>query len=134
MSRRLCRLADTALLLIPLMALSACANQAPPSRATAAARSACRAHADDVFLRQNSDAIYRSDNYSSNLRDSPFGSSGLPGLTTTGLSQQFGIDNTMQDCLNGMGDSPAATEAVPPGQPPVPSSVSSGAAAPSTVK
>jgi len=115
--------------------LGACAGPAPSSsRATAAERAACRTHADEVFSRQNRDAIYRSDTYSTALRDSPFASSGMPGLTTTGLSQQYGVENTMQDCLRGIGNAPAATEAAPPGTPPIADSFSTGGAAPATVK
>jgi hypothetical protein len=118
-----------------LGSLGACS--ATPSRAahaTAAERVACRAHTDDVFSRQNRNAVYRSDSYSTDLRDTPFATSGMPGLTTSGLSQQYGIENTMQDCLNGTGDAPAATEAAPPGTPAVSTKLSTGAPAPATVK
>jgi hypothetical protein len=118
--------------------LAGCANPTPTSRASAAARSACRTHADEVFEQQNRGAMYLSDTYSTGVRDSPFASSGLPGPSTSGLSQQFGIDTTMQNCLNGTGngtgDTPAATAASPPGIPPVASSAPVGAAARPTVK
>jgi hypothetical protein len=123
-----------------LVGLGACANFSgssfggSTSHASAAERSACRAHADAVFERQNSDAMYRSDTYSTGLRDSPFGSSGLPGLTTTGLSQQFGVATTMQDCLNGTGGASATTDPVPTGGKLGPTTITSGAAAPATVK
>jgi hypothetical protein len=117
-----------------LACLGACANQTPASQSSAAARSACRSYADEVFQRQNAGAVYQSDTYSTGLRDSPFGSSGLPGLTTTGLSQQYGIDTTMQNCLNGTGGSSASVEPSVPGAPPGATTITNGAPAPATVK
>jgi hypothetical protein len=87
-----------------------------------------------MFEQQNRNAVYRSDSYATGLRDSPFGSSGVPGVTTTGLSQQFGIDNNIQNCLNGVGDSAATTSTIPPGSPLGARQVISGAPAPATVK
>jgi hypothetical protein len=105
--------------LVAAALLSGCAGPGSQTRSTEAARAACRAHADNVFEQQNKDAVYRSDTYSTQLRDSPFGSSGMPGLPTFGLSQQFGVQTTMQNCLNGTGDLPATTEDGPPSPTPL---------------
>lgn len=78
----------------------------PPQRAEVAAVSACRARADEVFQRQNRDQVYRVDNYNTDTRDAPFGTSGLKGVTSAGLSQQYGRDNMVQDCLRSSGAGP----------------------------
>ena len=64
---------------------------------------ACRARADQVFTRQNRDAVYRVDTYNTDTRDAPFGTSGLKGVTSAGLSQQFGRDTMVENCLRGSG-------------------------------
>lgn len=70
---------------------------------------ACRARADQVFTRQNRDQVYRVDSYNSDTRDAPFGTSGLKGVTSAGLSQQFGRDNMVENCLRGSGAAAAPT-------------------------
>ena len=81
----------------------------------AASVAACNTRADEVFLRQNRDAIYRSDRYTSSIRDSPYAAAGLP-ETSAGLSDQYGRDQNVRQCLNGVATpvepQPAAT-AVP---------------------
>lgn len=64
---------------------------------------ACRSRADQVFTRQNRDAVYRVDNYNTDTRDAPFGTSGLKGVTSAGLSQQYDRDNMVDNCLRGSG-------------------------------
>lgn len=85
-------------------------GSAPPppqaERAELAAVSACRTRADEVFQRQNRDQVYRVDNYNTDTRDAPFGTSGLKGVTSAGLSQQYGRDNLLQDCLRSSGAGP----------------------------
>jgi hypothetical protein len=96
--------------------IGGCAMSNPPSRASLAARSACRARADEVFQQQNRGAIYREDNFVSGLRDTPFGSAGLGSALPNGLSDQFGRDRTMQACLDGIGTQSApdtTTDAAP---------------------
>lgn len=101
--------------------LTGCGTAAPRSRAqaaAAAARSACRARADEVFLRQNRGDVYRADTFVSDTRDSPFSTSGLPGITSNGLSGQYQRDNMVSSCVYGGGgpSGPAATLSVsPPG-------------------
>ena len=89
--------------LVLALALPACS--APPSgegraRASAATIAACSKRADDVYLRQNRDEIYRADNYIGNTRDSPFSSTGLSGITSAGLSGRYARDNIQEACLN----------------------------------
>lgn len=83
---------------------------APPSPAASrsaqtqlADLNACRTRADQVFTRQNRDAVYRVDNYNTDTRDAPFGTSGLKGVTSAGLSQRFNRDNMVDNCLRGSG-------------------------------
>jgi len=74
----------------------------PSSNASAAAHTACRARADEVFAQQNRGAIYSEDNFVSGLRDSPFGSNGVGSVIPTNLANQFGREQTMQQCLDGI--------------------------------
>jgi hypothetical protein len=107
------------------LGVQACTPATPRSQASAAAQTACRSRADQVFEQQNRGAIYREDNFVSGLRDSPFGSAGLGSTIPTNLADQFGRDRTMQDCLDGIGASGnggAASDAVPVVQPGPPSS------------
>ncbi len=93
--------------LLPIAAslmLAACYN--PPessggrARANAGTVAACGKRADDVYLRQNRDEIYRADNYVGNTRDSPFSGTGLSGITSAGLSGRYARDNIQEACLN----------------------------------
>ncbi len=86
------------------LVLAACYN--PPesgggrARASASTVAACGKRADDVYLRQNRDEIYRTDNYVGSTRDSPFSGTGLSGITTAGLSGRYARDNLQEACLN----------------------------------
>jgi hypothetical protein len=64
---------------------------------------ACRERADQVFRRQNRDQVYRVDTYTSDTRDAPFGTSGLKGVTSAGLPQQFNRDTMVENCMRGSG-------------------------------
>ena len=86
---------------VPLLA--GCAGSQPRSRANAATVAACRSRADEVYLKQNRAEIYRSDRYVSEQRDSPFGSVGLPGITSAGLSGRYARDTLQDDCINSTG-------------------------------
>jgi hypothetical protein len=90
-----------------LLALSACAQNGPVSRATAAQRTACSQRADQVYLQQNRGAIYENDMYVSSTRDAPFSGSGLPANPSAGLSAQFARDRIEDHCLDGTGTSPS---------------------------
>ena len=94
-------LAATALVVVPL--LTGCGTPAPRSRLQAVAAadlSACRARADEIYNKQNRAEVYRSDTFVSDNRDSPFSTSGLPGITTNGLSGLYQHDNLVSSCVN----------------------------------
>jgi hypothetical protein len=63
----------------------------------------CRAHADRVFSRQNPDHVYRTDAYETDTRDAPFASTGMRGVISEPLPQQFARDDTMDECLRASG-------------------------------
>ena len=94
MSRRLA-------LLLPALAIAACAVPPPPTgqaRADAATLNACREHADAVYNRQHRDTIY-----SISSRDSPYSANYTPGVVDRGLSQRFGRENMVRDCVRNTG-------------------------------
>jgi len=80
----------------------------PPSRADLAGQSACRERADQVFRRQNRDNAFRVDAYQTDTRDAPFATSGLKGVTSAGLPEQYGRDTMVDNCLrsSGVGQQP----------------------------
>jgi hypothetical protein len=91
----------TALLLPLLLGLGQCAPPPAPagqSRADAATVAACREHADEVYNRQHRDTIY-----SISSRDTPFSANYTPGLVDRGLSQRFGHENLIRDCVRNTG-------------------------------
>jgi hypothetical protein len=92
-----------AIFLVALL-LAGCANRPPPNRATAATAAACRQRADEVFARQNRAEVYNSDTYDSSIRDAPFASSGLPGITTRGLGSRYARDKYLDDCIRNAAD------------------------------
>ena len=65
-----------------------------------AQKSACRKRANEVYAKQNRDELYNSDTYQSDTRDSPFSTSGLPGITTRGLGGEYARENLVSDCLD----------------------------------
>ncbi|MBV9750543.1 MAG: hypothetical protein JO157_17180 [Acetobacteraceae bacterium] len=100
------------------------------SGASAADIAACRKRADQIFEMQNRGAVYDADIRSTNTRDSPFATSGLPGVTTEGLGAQYQRDEFEDSCLRSTnssapGNAPAAIAPAPiapapiaPGGPP----------------
>jgi hypothetical protein len=91
----------TALLLPLLLVLGQCAAPPPPvgqSRADAATVAACREHADEVYNRQHRDTIY-----TISSRDTPYSANYMPGLVDRGLSQRFGHENLIRDCVRNTG-------------------------------
>lgn len=84
------------------------------SRGTADSRAlaACRRQADDAYLRQNRDAIYRADQYAGGGRDSPFANA-APSNPTAGLSSRYGRETMVDDCLNAATNQPGATPTPP---------------------
>jgi len=114
--------------LIPILALTACYS--PPAggggraHASAATIAACGKRADEVYLRQNRDEIYRADTYVGSTRDSPFSGGGQSGITTAGLSGRYARDSYQEACLNsangpGGDSSDPATALAPAGSPAV---------------
>ncbi len=105
-----------------------CASRTPPTHRDVAALAACRQRADEVYQKQNRAELYRSDEFATSSRDAPFASTGLPGITTRGLSGEYARDVLVDDCLNASGApqgaklSPAnasggaSPEATPPSQ------------------
>ncbi len=82
-----------------LMALlaAACTPLPPPSpaaQANAAAFKACRASTDESFEKQNRYLLSERDQ-----TDSPYSTSGNTGITTRGLSQRYGYDVDLSDCI-----------------------------------
>ena len=101
------------LLLVPalLAALTGCAGDTR-SRATAAQQEACRKRADEVYNRQNPADVYRSDQYISSQRDSPFSSSMSD--PTAALSSRYARANLIDTCLRNAAAKPEATPAPAP--------------------
>jgi hypothetical protein len=95
------RLAVVLPVLLPvLLAIAACAAPPPTgqARADAATLNACREHADAVYDRQHRDTIY-----AISSRDSPFSANYTPGLVDRGLSQRFGRETMVRDCVRNTG-------------------------------
>jgi Flp pilus assembly protein TadD len=93
--------ARPSLLLLALLAaaLAGCATQRPPmSRSQAAAEKECRERADAVFEIRNPGDKYRTDQYVSGQRDSPFGGS-VQADPTADLQARYRHDQILNDCL-----------------------------------
>ena len=94
MSRRI-------ILLLPMLVLAQCSPPPPPAgqaRADAATLTACREHADAVYDRTHRDTIYTISN-----RDAPFSGSYAPRTVDAGLSQRYGRENMVRDCVRNTG-------------------------------
>ena len=109
MSRRI-------LLLLPvLLAPAACTPPPPPvgqARADAATMTACREHADAVYNRNNRDSIY-----TISSRDTPFSANYTPGVVDRGLSQRYGRDMMVRDCVRNTGTETDRTPGSSPTEP-----------------
>ena len=81
-------------------ALAGCVSRAPSGSRDAAALAACRQRADEIYSKQNRAELYRSDVFATSSRDAPFATTGLPGITSRGLSGAFARDSLVDDCLN----------------------------------
>ncbi len=98
--------------------LTGCGTPMQRSRSqvvTAADLSACRARADEIYNKQNRAEVYRSDTFVSDTRDSPFSTSGLPGITSNGLSGLYQHDDLVSSCVNSRGAAVASPGAGPSG-------------------
>lgn len=110
------RLAVSAGVASVLLLAAGCARPAPDpqQQASAARKAACRQRADEVYTKQNRGEVYETDTYTTNTRDSPFATSGLPGITTRGLGGQYERDNMIRDCLNDAAGNVGNTPPEPP--------------------
>ena len=86
-------------------------------------RTACRQRADEIYNKQNRAEVYRSDTFATDTLDSPYSVSGLPGITTNGLSGLYQHDNLVSSCVNnhnspGSGSDPAGPAATTSTSPP----------------
>jgi hypothetical protein len=71
----------------------------PQARADRQAQVACRQRADQIYAEQNRGAAYEADQ-----RFSPFSSSYVPGITSRGLGERYGIDTMIADCVRNTGN------------------------------
>ena len=106
---------------LPLLAASlALAQCAPPpapvgqTRADAAALAACRERADEVYDRTHRDTIYTISN-----RDTPYSANYAPSVGR-GLSDRFGRDNMVRDCVRNSGAEDDRTATAPDTRPTAP--------------
>ena len=88
-----------AICLLVLVVAGGCARRAPVGDVSAADRAECRQRADVVFDKQNRAEVYRTDTFAGETRDAPFSTTGLPGITSSGLSGQYERANLLDDCL-----------------------------------
>jgi hypothetical protein len=81
-----------------MIALAGCEKPVPMSRAASADAAACRARADEIYLKQNRALMSVRDQ-----RDTPFAATGISGNTTQGLGDLYGRDRMIASCLNSVG-------------------------------
>ena len=96
----------TTVALLAAATLAGCGTPIQRSRSqtvAAADLTACRARADEVYNKQNRAEVYRSDTFVSDTRDAPYSTSGLPGITSNGLSGLYQHDNLVSSCVNSRG-------------------------------
>jgi hypothetical protein len=96
---------------LALLAIAGCAGpqpQTPETRASAAAAAACRASTETSFNRQNRYLLSERD-----TTDAPFSTSGVTGITTRGLTQQYDYNRQLNSCLSSS-NSDAAVPSVQP--------------------
>ncbi len=103
------------LLLLPVLVVAGCGPR--ESEQQLATEDYCRQAANRIFDAQHRDLLSEEDQ-----TDSPFSSTGLPGVPDKGLSDQYIHENRVDDCV---ARRTAATEDGttfgPPASPPIPS-------------
>lgn len=109
---------STLAILLPILTVATLAGCAQPNggrRAglTAVQAQECRTRSEEVYRQQNRADIYKSDTYATSTRDSPFSTSGLPGITSSGLGSQYGREKALNDCYNASAGESAATPLAP---------------------
>lgn len=95
-----------------LLALGGCAEPARPmSHTDQATAAACRAHANEVYNRNNRGTIY-----SINQTGLPYSGSYLAGNQTSSLAEQYANARLVDDCIRNTGpsDVPAPADAATP--------------------
>ncbi len=110
--RRLAPAAVPATLALIALCLIGCAA-APPANnhADAVTAAACRQRVDSVMNERDPQRTFQSDTYATSLRDAPFGTSGLIGDTSKGLSTDYQRQRMVQECIDStgtVGPTPAA--------------------------
>jgi hypothetical protein len=83
-----------------LLLLATCAQppQTAASRANQATVAACRTRAEDIYVSQNRDLIYRNDTSST-----PYSAGPNTGIPTHGLSSLFANQQVVDDCVRNTG-------------------------------
>jgi hypothetical protein len=106
----------------PLLLLLATCSPPPQTaagRASASTLAACRARAEDIYVRQNRDLIYQNDTSST-----PYSAGPNTGIPTHGLASLFANQRNVDDCVRNTGsqeprnDSTVAAEPGTPGATP----------------
>ncbi len=123
--------------LLAVTLLAGC-NSTPRDRGTAAQQAACRERADEIYIKQNRAEIYAADRYATSTRDAPYGSSGLVGVTSAGLSGRYARDGLITDCINGLTNNTAPASGATPdravgGPPPGPSNAARAPQTPTVI-
>ncbi len=96
-----------------LVLLAAGCTPPPPtsaSRASAAALASCRTSTNQSFDRQNRYLLSERSTV-----DTPFSTSGDPGITTRGLTQRYDYDTQLASCLGASGASAGSGATSAPG-------------------
>jgi hypothetical protein len=81
-----------------LLANCSPAPESPGNRASQATIAACRHRAEDVYVSQNRDLIYRNDTSST-----PYSAGPNTGIPTHGLSSLFANQQVVDDCVRNTG-------------------------------
>ncbi|APH54177.1 putative secreted protein [Granulibacter bethesdensis] len=66
---------------------------------------ACAKQADEIFTAQNPDAVYSADRYHGGVMDAPYAGIGAPGVITSGLSDSYGHNRNVINCIRRNGGS-----------------------------
>jgi hypothetical protein len=94
-----------------LALLAGCASQ-PTSHADSVTQAVCRERVEAVYAKQNREQPFAQDNYATSARDAPFGTTGVTGITTRDLGDDYARREMLDDCVNsaggGLGPTPAA--------------------------
>ncbi len=101
-----------ALLGVLALATSGCAT-APEAQASAAQQAYCRQRADQVFNRRNPADVYRTDQYVSGQRDTPFGGTGSVGDPMASLGARYERSKILEACLRSASGQAGGVTAAP---------------------